>query len=138
RKKVTFEREMPPGLEDIDRSKPMYVSVEEENAWCRSTASGSGSGSGESSEGEAEAEKPEEDDAEISHLLANLGNFLSESETKECFYSEEVANVDPWGWGTAAYMRPKNFCSWCGVPRVLTHTFCPQCGVAFAWLDTPM
>ena len=23
RKKVTFEREMPPGLEDIDRSKPM-------------------------------------------------------------------------------------------------------------------
>eukprot|EP00435_Cladocopium_sp_Y103_P035749 s615_g9.t1 len=144
-KKVTFNTwtpPSPPGLENLDKSKPMYVPLEEDVAWCRSTASGSAP---ESSEEEAEGEKQDiinDDDLDISHLLAGMasliGNDDDEVPSEDAAVATEAdlkAIEEDWSWGTPAYMRPKNFCAWCGVPRIISHSFCPQCGVAFAYLD---
>ncbi|CAL1143294.1 unnamed protein product [Cladocopium goreaui] len=143
-KKVTFWTmpSSPPGLEK-DTSKPMYVPLEEDVAWCRSTASGS---SPDSSEEEAEGEKQDtinDEDLDISHLLAGMASLIGNDDEHEV-PSEDTAVAteadlkaieEHWSWGTPAYMRPKNFCAWCGVPRMISHSFCPQCGVAFAYLD---
>eukprot|EP00438_Fugacium_kawagutii_P021482 Skav234991 [mRNA] locus=scaffold122:310237:317701:+ [translate_table: standard] len=141
-KKVTFNTWTPmgpPGLQDgLDKSKPMYVPLEEDPAaWCRSTASGSAP---ESSEEEADGEKQEvidDEDPDISHLLASIASLIGDD--AQCAKASTTADVkaleEDWNWGTPTYLRPKNFCAWCGVPRNISHSFCPQCGVAFAYLD---
>lgn len=146
RKKVMFDIQegslkMPPGLEDLDKSEPMYVPTgaaivekDDDLAWCRSTASGSAGESSEGDEGEREKHDLLDDDGleGISHLLSGMTAILSDD-------GEDVhpssSQLSYWEWGTPAYLRPKNFCAWCGVPRDSSHTFCPQCGVAFALLD---